>query len=128
MMTKFGIRTLFMATAVAFVAPALAQVDPTVEAARDRGEVGEQADGYLGLRSGGADLKAHVDQINVKRRAIYTDLAAKRGVTVADVGAATACELFGSRVEPGQYYRTDGGEWRQRQGSAPVQMPVYCGR
>jgi uncharacterized protein YdbL (DUF1318 family) len=32
--------------AFALAAPALAQSDPAVEAARARGEVGEQADGY----------------------------------------------------------------------------------
>ena len=119
---------LFAGAALMLASPALAQADPAVEAARARGEVGEQADGYLGLRSGGGDLKARVDQINIKRRAIYTDLAAKRGVSVADVGAATACELFGSRVAPGEYYKDEGGAWKQRQGSAPVDLPPYCGK
>ena len=122
-------RSIIIASiALALAAPALAQSDPAVEAARARGEVGEQADGYLGLRSGGGDLRSHVDQINIKRRAIYTDLAAKRGVTVADVGAATACELFGSRVGPGEYYRDESGAWQQRQGSAAVKLPAYCGK
>jgi len=121
-------RTVLIAAALAVAAPAVAQSDPTVEAARGRGEVGEQADGYLGLRGGAGDLRSRVDQINIKRRAIYTDLAAKRGVTVADVGAATACELFESRVGPGEYYRDEGGTWQQRQGSAPVKLPAYCGK
>lgn len=113
----------------AVTTPALAQAaDPVVEAARAAGQVGEQADGYLGLRSGGnADLKARVDQINIKRRAFYTDLAGKRGVTVNDVGGATACELFDSRVAPGEWYRDESGTWQQRQGSAPVKKPSYCG-
>jgi len=120
---------LTFVAAVALAGPALAQAaDPVVEAARAKGEVGEQADGYLGLRNGGGDLKARVDQINIKRRAIYTDLAAKRGVTVADVGAATACELFGSRIGPGEYYRDESGAWQQRKGSAPVTLPAYCGK
>ena len=128
MATKLSFRLLLAASVLAAV-PAWSQAaDPIVEAARGRGEVGEQADGYLGLRSGGGDLKARVDQINIKRRAIYTDLAAKRGVTVADVGAATACELFASRVGPGEYYRDEGGTWQQRQGSAPVKLPAYCGK
>ena len=112
----------------AVAAPALAQAaDPVVEAARAAGEVGEQADGYLGLRSGGsADLKARVDQINIKRRAFYTDLAGKRGVKVNEVGGATACELFDSRIAPGEWYRDEAGAWQQRQGSAPVKKPSYC--
>ena len=78
---------------------------------------------------GGADLASRVSQINIQRRAVYTDTAAsKTGVTVVDVGAATACQLFQNRVAPGQYYRTPAGEWRQRAGSAPVPLPAYCGR
>jgi uncharacterized protein YdbL (DUF1318 family) len=119
---------LIASVALMLSAPVLAQADAAVEAARARGEVGEQADGYLGLRSGGGDLKSRVDQINIKRRAIYTDLAAKRGVSVADVGAATACELFGSRVAPGEFYKDESGAWQQRQGSAAVKLPSYCGK
>ncbi len=118
---------LLLATAV----PALAQAaDPVVEAARDAGIVGEQSDGYLGIRGGGnADLVKRVNQINIQRRAVYTDTAAaKSGVTVVDVGAATACQLFKTRVAPNQYYRTANGEWRQRTGNVPVALPPYCER
>ncbi len=109
--------------------PATAQADPVLEAARASGDVGEQADGYLGLRTGGGGtLKAHVDQINIKRKAVYTDLAVKRGVTVADVAAATACELFQNRVAPGEYYRDERGVWHKRVGNAPVKLPPYCGQ
>jgi uncharacterized protein len=104
--------------------------DPVVEQARSDGTVGEQADGYLGFAKAAAatgDLKARVDQINIKRRAFYTDLAAQRGVTVNEVGAATACELFKNRVNVGHAYRDDKGVWQQRTAAAPVKMPAYCG-
>src|SRR3546814_5312536 len=82
--------------------------DPVVEQARAQGVVGEQADGYLGFaKSAAGDLKSRVDAINIKRRAFYTDLAAKRGVTVQEVAAATACELFQTRVVPGEAYRSE---------------------
>ena len=116
--------------ALAAAAPGLAQAaDPVVEAARAAGAVGEQSDGYLGIRVGGnPDLVKRVNQINIQRRAVYTDTAAaKSGVTIVDVGAATGCQLFKTRVAPGQYYRTTDGEWRQRVGSAPVPLPPYCG-
>ncbi|MFA7439578.1 MAG: YdbL family protein [Sphingomonadaceae bacterium] len=109
--------------------PVLAQVDPILESARAQGQVGEQADGYLGIRgSASGELKAHVDQLNIKRKAVYTETAVKRGVTVADVGAATGCELFASRVAPGEYYRDANGVWHQRVGNAAVPLPPYCGR
>ncbi|UAJ08892.1 YdbL family protein [Glacieibacterium megasporae] len=121
---------ILLATLIGIGAPALAQAaDPVVEAARDAGTVGEQADGYLGIRGGSPDLAKHVGQINIQRRAVYTDAAAaKTGVTVVDVAAAAGCQLLANRVAPGQYYRTTTGEWRQRAGSATVPLPAYCGR
>jgi uncharacterized protein YdbL (DUF1318 family) len=116
-----------LALAAALGGTAQAQTDPVVEQARAQGIVGEQADGYLGFaKSPSADVKSRVDAINIKRRAFYTDLAAKRGVTVQEVAAATGCELFSSRVAAGEAYRTEGGQWATRSGGAPVQMPSYC--
>lgn len=124
-------RLAVLSLAMLLAAPTLAQAaDPVVETAREAGTVGEQSDGYLGVRNGGTpDLVRRVNQINIQRRAVYTDTAAaKSGVTVVDVAAATACQLFKSRVAPNQYYRTANGEWQQRPGSAPVPLPPYCGR
>ena len=95
---------------------------------RASGKVGEQSDGYLGVvGSADASLRAQVDAVNIKRRAYYTELAGKRGAKIEEVAAATACEIFASRVGPGQYYRLADGVWRQRDGSAPVPRPSYCG-
>lgn len=112
----------------AFAGAAHAQdSDPVVEQARAAGTVGEQADGYLGIaKAGSSDLKGRVDAINIKRRAIYTDLAAKRGVTVQEVAAATACELLQSRVPAGGSYRLADGNWQTRSGTAQVTRPDYC--
>jgi uncharacterized protein YdbL (DUF1318 family) len=95
---------------------------------RASGQAGEQADGYLGLvGSAPAELRAQVDAVNIKRRAYYTDLAAKRGAKIEEVAATTACELFRTKVGPGQYYRLPDGVWRQRDGSTPIPLPGYCG-
>jgi hypothetical protein len=94
---------------------------------RASGQVGEQADGYLGLvGSAPAAVRAQVDSVNIKRRAYYTDLAAKRGAKIEEVAATTACELFRTKVAAGQYYRLPDGVWRQRD-SAPIPLPAYCG-
>jgi uncharacterized protein len=115
----------------ALIGPASAQApDEVVEKARADGVIGEQADGYIGCAKAAAnsgDLKARVDQINIKRRAFYTDLAGKRGVTVNEVGAATACELFKSRVPAGHFYRNEAGAWAQATAANPVKLPGYCG-
>ena len=124
-------RNLAAALILLAAAPSLAQAaDAVVEAARVSGYAGEQADGFLGVvKPGGpADLKAHVDAINIQRRAIFTDTAsAKPGVTVADVGAAAACQQFRNRVAVGHFYRDQSGGWHQRTAAAPVAMPGFCG-
>lgn len=95
---------------------------------RSSGQAGEQADGYMGVvGSASADIRSQVEAVNIKRRAYYTDLAAKRGAKIEEVAAATACEIFASRVGPGQYYRLPGGSWTKREGNAPVPKPSYCG-
>ena len=125
---RFVFTALLLATATA---PVLAQgADPLVESARASGYVGEQADGYLGIvKPGGADgLKARVDAINIQRRAIFTDTAsAKPGVTIADVGAAAACQQFRNRVPVGHSYRDASGNWHQHTAASAVVMPSFCG-
>lgn len=98
-----------------------------VSAALASGDVGEQADGYLGFRNPpSAGVKAEVDAINIKRRAAYTDLAAKRGVSVSDMAAATGCQTLTTKVAPGRAYRLTDGVWRVRDGGEPVPKPDYC--
>jgi uncharacterized protein YdbL (DUF1318 family) len=95
---------------------------------RASGQAGEQADGYLGIvGSPSSAIRAQVDAVNIQRRAYYTDLAAKRGAKIEEVAATTACELFRTKVAPGQYYRLPDGVWRQRDGNTPIPLPGYCG-
>jgi uncharacterized protein len=114
-----------VAAGLALSAPARAQSSLVAQAIAT-GSVGEQSDGYLGIAgSVGADVRAEVEAINIKRRAAYTDLAAKRGVTVADMGAATGCQTLANRVKPGQVYRIAGGTW-QTKGAGAIALPSYC--
>ena len=105
--------------------PALAQ-DSVVSAAKAAGTVGEQSDGYLGIKGTvGADVRSAVDALNIKRRAAYTDLAAKRNVTVQDVAASTGCQTLASRVQSGQIYKIGSGDW-QVKGAGAIALPAYC--
>lgn len=114
-----------LALAVGVAGAAMAQ-SSAVAQAMAAGTVGEQADGYLGVKgSVAAAVKAEVDSINIKRRAAYTDLAAKRGVTVADMAAATGCKTLSSRVQTGQSYRLNDGGWHVK-GSGAIALPDYC--
>lgn len=99
-----------------------------VAAAIDAGTVGEQADGFLGIRGSVSDsVRREVESLNIKRRAAYTDLAGQRGVTVKDVAAAVGCTTLKTRVSSGEAYLLRDGVWRTRQGSAPIPLPDYCG-
>ncbi len=114
-----------LASGFAMTAPARAQSGP-VAAAMAAGTVGEQADGYLGIAGTvGADVRAEVESINIKRRAAYTQLAGQRGVTVQDVAAATGCQTLSSRVKQGQAYRIGAGAW-QTKGAGAIALPGYC--
>lgn len=114
-----------VAAALVPLLPAQAQ-SASVSAAMASGAVGEQADGYLGVaKSVSSAVQSEVDAINIKRRALYTDLAAKRGVTVADAAAATGCQTLANRVKSGQVYRIGGGPW-QTKGAGPIALPDYC--
>lgn len=118
-----------VAAAAALAGPASAQQGAVVTAAQLRatGQVGEQADGYLGVVGAATpELRARVASVNIRRRAAYTRLAAARRVQIVAVAATMACELFATSVLPGQYYRLTDGVWRRRIGNAPVQRPSYC--
>lgn len=119
------------ATALALAAPSWAQSggDSVIAQSRAAGQVGEQADGYLGFVPGAsisADLRGRVEQNNIQRRALYTRRASERNVSVNEMAAAVACEVFERRIAVGERYRNEGGQWRQRTASAPVEMPSFC--
>lgn len=119
------------AAALALAAPALAQNgDAAIAQARAAGLVGEQADGYLGFVPGAqisADLRGRVEQNNMQRRQLYTRRANERGVSVNEMAAAVACEVFQGRIAVGERYRNQAGQWRQRTAGQPVETPTFCG-
>jgi uncharacterized protein len=97
-----------------------------VSAALAEGAVGEQADGYLGIKgTASGPLRDEVDAINIKRRAAYTQLAAQRGVTVKDVAATVGCQTLATRVAAGRSYQLPDGVWRVKN-TAPITLPAYC--
>lgn len=119
-----GIGALAIITAAGI---ALAQSASLISTALADGVVGEQADGYLGIRGTATGaLKAEVDALNIKRRAAYTGLAEQRGVTIKDVAVATGCETLAKRVAPGRAYLMPDGVWRVRKAGTVIDLPNYC--
>lgn len=102
------------------VGPALAQRDPAYAAARSAGKVGEQADGYLGI-VGAADpaLQRVVDDINIKRRAVYADKAKENNATLEAYALTSGCQAV-ARTTPGEKYRAPDGSWETRTEAAPI--------
>jgi len=123
----------FTRTALAFTAavlaltslatPALAQRDPAYEAARQAGRVGEKMDGYLAIvGSGDAALRALVDDINIKRRAVYAEKAQAANATLEEYAFTAGC-LAIARTAPGEKYQSPDGSWQTRGSGPPVRDP-----
>jgi len=100
-------------------APAVAQRDPAYEAARAAGTIGERTDGYLGIVSGGdATVRRMVDDINIRRRAIYARRAQAANATLEEYAFTAGC-LAISRTDPGERYQAPDGSWQTRGSGAP---------
>ncbi len=112
-----------MALAIGMVAaPVLAQRDPAYESARSAGQVGEKMDGYLGVvGAGNADIQRIVSDINIKRRALYSQRAqaAKPAVTLEEYALTAGCIAI-SRTQPGEKYQAPDGSWQTRTSAAPM--------
>ena len=109
-------------------APAAAQSSPVIVAAKSAGQVGERYDGFLGYATApGAALRAQVESINIRRRALYTDLAARRGASRVEVGITAGCETLAT-VGIGQAYLLGDNVWRRRGAGQALPIPDYCRR
>ena len=98
--------------------PAAAQTateKAAVDAAKARGQIGEQGDGYLGFVTPSTDpmLAAAVAAINAGRMQVYRETAMRTGVTVDAAGQATAQQLF-ARLPPGQFFKPLNGDWTRK--------------
>ena len=121
-------RIIAAALCLAFAAPALAQGSPELAAARAAGVLGERFDGYLGYTAGASErVRREAGAINIKRRSLYSGLAARRNATVQEVGIAAGCELLAD-VKVGEIYMLNDGAWRRRAAGQAVTVPAYCGR
>ena len=118
-------RRLVLFAALALAMPAVAQT-PGVDAARAGGIVGERYDGYMGIAgSASGAVRSQVATINIRRRALYSNLAASRGVSRQDVGVTAGCQLL-ARVGVGEAYMWADGVWRRRSAGQRAPLPDYC--
>lgn len=105
--------------------PAQAQRDPAYAAARAAGHVGEKLDGYLGfVTPPNPELKALVEDLNIKRKAVYAQQAQAQHATLEEYAFTAGC-LAIARTAPGEKYQAPDGSWATRT-SAPPQRDARC--
>ena len=98
---------------------AFAQRDPAYAAARSAGQIGEQPDGYIGVVGAATPaLRALVGDINIKRKAAYTQKASASDATVEQMAFTSGCNLIAS-TSAGEKYQTPSGVWKTRTAAAP---------
>jgi len=112
--------------AVALAGVAVAQQrDPAYAAARASGQIGEKMDGYLGfVVPPAADVKRLVEDLNIKRKAVYAQQAQAQHATVEEYAFTSGC-LAISRTAPGEKYQAPDGSWATRGAGAP-QRDARC--
>ncbi len=114
-----------IALAVAGAETAVAQ-SPALDLARAQGSVGERFDGYVGVSGPvSAAVRNQVAAINIKRRSLYSSLAAQKGVSPSDVGLTAGCQLL-ARLTVGEAYLLSDGRWRRRSAGEASVAPAYC--
>jgi len=125
-MSRFSIRRTALALSAAMLSlatlasPAQAQRDPAYDSARAAGQVGEKTDGYLGIvGSADAGVRKLVDDINIKRRALYAQRAQAANATLEEYAFTAGC-LAIARTAPGEKYQAPDGSWQTRGAGTPV--------
>ncbi len=125
MLAKYAQIAAAAMLSLALATPALAQRDPAYAAARAGGHVGEKMDGYLGLVGAGSPgLRAMVEDLNIKRKSLYSNQAQANHATVEEYAFTSGC-LAIARTSPGEKYQGPDGSWLTR-GSGPAQRDSRC--
>lgn len=119
--TGLALAAVAATAAVALAVPsAMAQRDPAYAAARAAGQIGEQVDGYLGFATTPTPaIRALVEDLNIKRKAAYTERAQATGSTVQQFAFTSGCNLI-ANTKAGEKYQAPDGGWRTRDASPPV--------
>ena len=116
-------RPIIALAAMLALLPAVAAAqarDPVYAAARASGQIGEKMDGYLGyVGSPASTLRAVVEDINIKRKAVYAEKARANNATVEEYALTSGC-LAIARTTPGEKYQAPDGSWQTRSNAPPM--------
>ena len=125
MMTKRISKGLLAGVAIAtaiggLATPAFAQRDPAYAAARSAGQVGEKMDGYLCIVGPSTpELRRLVNDINIKRRAVYAERAKATNATLEEYALTAGCQAI-LATAPGEKYQAPSGNWETRTSAPPM--------
>jgi uncharacterized protein YdbL (DUF1318 family) len=102
-----------LATLIAF--PATAQdAKSIVDDAKSRCVIGEVVSGYLAeVKGATAAEKAAMEEINIKRRAVYARLAREQNVAIEVVARLTGEKQI-ARAKEGECFMDDSGQWKSQ--------------
>lgn len=119
-MKRLLVRWIAMSAACGLAVTAVAvsaQRDPAYAAARASGAVGEKPDGYLAALVPAAQALAN--DLNIKRRALYTEEARAQTTTIEQVAFVAGCRNI-ARTVPGEKYQAPDGSWQTRDAGPPI--------
>lgn len=96
-------------------APAFAQAADAkaiVDTAKASGVIGETASGYLAVVSSASrDVVNAMNEINIRRKSLYTRLARQQNLQIDVVAALTAEKVRATKAKTGEKYLDKNGEW-----------------
>jgi len=124
---KMGLGLLVAALSLPLAsAPVMAQGrDPAYAAARAAGQVGELPSGFLGIvGSPTPDLKRMVDDINIRRKAVYAERAPGQHATLEQYAFTIGCQLIAQTLV-GEKYQSPEGQWLTR-GNGAATRDARC--
>lgn len=112
-MTRLFKQLFFAVAATMFIAlPAMAL---ELQEAKEKGLVGEMANGYLGSpqASPSAEVAALIEDINTKRKEKYREIATAQNIPLVAVEKLAGEKAF-AKTESGHYINLPGGGWRKK--------------
>lgn len=109
---KLALAGLVLAVATAASAMNLQQAMAALGDAKDKGLLGEQTDGYLGVVGNDAQAAEIARLINAARRAEYQKMATENGIKLSDVEAIAGKKAI-EKTDAGNYIRLD-GQWQKK--------------
>ena len=103
---------LTVAFAALWAAPGPARADARLDAYRSDGVIAERFDGYVEIRDSSApsDARALVEDVNARRRALYSPRDDESPVPVAEAPNAVSNKIV-KTAPPGTYFRRPGGDY-----------------